>query len=175
MNRPFRQHVSTLLALAAMTLPSLCMATAAAMPDMPGMQDVHRAHPPGGRHAHPAIGQLGDPAKVGRTVHVEMADSMRFSPHLIHVKRGETVKFVVSNSGKLRHEFVLGSAQDIQAHADMMPGHPQMAHTDGNQVSVAPGKTSVLIWQFGKAGAFDFACLEGGHFEAGMKGSIVVE
>jgi uncharacterized cupredoxin-like copper-binding protein len=32
-----------------------------------------------------------------------------------------------------------------------------------------------MIWQFTKAGAFDFACLQPGHFEAGMRGKVAVK
>jgi len=41
-------------------------------------------------------------------------------------------------------------------------------------VSLAPGEQGDVIWQFGNAGAFDFACLVPGHLEAGMTGNIEV-
>jgi uncharacterized cupredoxin-like copper-binding protein len=31
------------------------------------------------------------------------------------------------------------------------------------------------VWTFNRAGEFDFACLVGGHYEAGMKGRIIVK
>jgi uncharacterized cupredoxin-like copper-binding protein len=49
-----------------------------------------------------------------------------------------------------------------------------MEHADPNQVTVDPGKTGELVWQFTKAGTFDFACLVPGHFEAGMVGKVRV-
>jgi len=52
---------------------------------------------------------------------------------------------------------------------------PEMEHADPNQLSVDPGKTGEMIWQFTKAGAFDFACLQPGHFEAGMRGKVAVK
>jgi uncharacterized cupredoxin-like copper-binding protein len=55
-----------------------------------------------------------------------------------------------------------------------MQKFPEMEHSDPNQVSLDPGKSGELIWQFSKAGRFDFACLQPGHFEAGMRGHIVV-
>jgi uncharacterized cupredoxin-like copper-binding protein len=51
---------------------------------------------------------------------------------------------------------------------------PEMEHADPNQVTVDPGKTGELVWQFTKAGTFDFACLVPGHFEAGMFGKVRV-
>lgn len=41
---------------------------------------------------------------------------------------------------------------------------PEMEHADLNQISVDPGKTRTLIWQFTKARKFDFACLQPGNF-----------
>ena len=35
-----------------------------------------------------------------------MADTMRFTPADITVKRGETVKFVAANKGQVLHEMV---------------------------------------------------------------------
>jgi uncharacterized cupredoxin-like copper-binding protein len=36
------------------------------------------------------------------------------------------------------------------------------------------GKTGEIIWNFNKAGDFDFACLIAGHYQAGMVGKIKV-
>ncbi len=125
-------------------------------------------------HAN-ALGRPGDPMKISRTIDVEMSDAMRFSPANIKVKRGETVKFVVKNAGKVKHEMVLGSIKELKAHAVLMQKFPEMEHADPNMVSVDPGKTGELVWQFTKAGTFDFACLQPGHFEAGMVGKVAVK
>ncbi|SFB29682.1 Uncharacterized copper-binding protein, cupredoxin-like subfamily [Collimonas sp. OK607] len=122
-----------------------------------------------------ALGKPGVAGNVTKTMNVDMNDTMRFTPATISVKRGETVKFIVKNSGKLKHEMVLGSVDELKEHAAMMAKFPEMEHSDPNQVSVEPGKTGELIWQFGKAGTFEFACLEPGHFEAGMRGNIIVK
>ena len=121
-----------------------------------------------------ALGRPGDPSKVTRDIEVEMSDAMRFRPAEITVKRGETIRFVVRNVGKVRHEMVLGTIEELKHHAELMRKHPEMRHADPNQASVEPGKTGELIWQFTEAGTFDFACLEPGHFEAGMVGRIRV-
>lgn len=127
-----------------------------------------------GGHDEEAFGKPGDPAKVTRTVKVEMYDTMRYKPASITVKRGETIKFEVVNKGKIEHEFVLGQAKSLKEHAEMMRKFPDMEHADPNQVEVEPGKTGELVWQFTKPGKFDFACLIPGHFEAGMKGKVSV-
>jgi uncharacterized cupredoxin-like copper-binding protein len=126
-----------------------------------------------GDHAS-AYGKPGDPARVSRTVEVETNDNMRFNPSSIAVKRGETIRFVVKNNGAMKHEMVLGSMKELKEHAALMQKFPEMDHADPNQVSVEPGKTGEMVWQFTKTGKFDFACLQPGHFEAGMRGNITV-
>ncbi|MGA7105168.1 MAG: cupredoxin family protein, partial [Candidatus Deferrimicrobiaceae bacterium] len=106
------------------------------------------------------LGRPGDPKHVTRSIEVEMSDAMRFKPDSIRVKRGETIRFIVRNLGKLRHEMVLGTIGELKEHAEMMRKSPEMEHADPNQVSVAPGKTGELVWQFTRDGTFDFACLE---------------
>ncbi|MGB3400096.1 MAG: plastocyanin/azurin family copper-binding protein [Candidatus Deferrimicrobiaceae bacterium] len=126
-------------------------------------------------HGHKAdLGRPGDPDNVTRTIQVEMSDAMRFRPDSIRVKRGETIRFIVRNTGNLEHEMVLGTIDELKEHAEMMRKSPEMEHADPNQVSVEPGKTGELIWQFTGDGTFNFACLEPGHFEAGMVGKILV-
>jgi uncharacterized cupredoxin-like copper-binding protein len=122
-----------------------------------------------------AYGKPGEPAKVSRTVAIDMSDSMRFAPALITVRKAETIRFVLTNSGKVRHEMVLGSSKELEEHAALMRKFPEMQHADPNRLSVDPGKTGALIWQFTRAGTFDFACLQPGHFEAGMRGKITVK
>lgn len=121
-----------------------------------------------------AYGRPGDAAKASRTVAIDMSDSMRFTPALVTVRKGETIRFVLTNSGKVKHEMVLGSSKELKEHAALMLKFPGMEHADPNRLSVDPGKTGALIWQFTRAGTFDFACLQPGHFEAGMRGKIAV-
>jgi uncharacterized cupredoxin-like copper-binding protein len=49
-----------------------------------------------------------------------------------------------------------------------------MQHDDPYMVQVAPGGTGEIAWTFTKAGTFSFGCLVPGHWEGGMKGTIVV-
>ena len=128
-----------------------------------------------GQSTKSALGTPGQSADAKRTVKVDMTDAMRFNPSSIKVKRGETVRFVLTNSGKLKHEMVLGSMSDLKKHADMMRKHPEMEHAEENMVSVEPGKSGELTWKFTASGKVDFACLQPGHFEAGMKGKVAVK
>ena len=121
-----------------------------------------------------AIGQPGKAAKVTRTITVDMTDAMRFIPADIAAKQGETIKFVVKNSGKLKHEMVLGTEKELKEHYAAMKKNPEMEHADENMVTVQPGKSGEIIWQFTKAGNVNFACLQPGHYDAGMKGAVAV-
>ncbi len=103
-----------------------------------------------------------------------MADAMRFNPSSISVKQGETIRFVVKNSGQVKHELVLGTTEQFKEHYALMLKNPEMEHADANQVTVAPGKTGEVIWRFTKAGKVDFACLQPGNYDAGMKGIVEV-
>lgn len=121
-----------------------------------------------------AFGRTGDPKRVTRTVRIGMADTLRFTPAAFDVKRGETIRFEVTNSGRVLHEMVLGTLQDLKEHAQMMQKHPGMEHDEPYMAHVAPGKTATIVWQFTKAGEFHFGCLVPGHFEAGMVGKVTV-
>lgn len=121
------------------------------------------------------FGREGDPKKVSRTIRVDMADTMRFSPAVITVRRGETVRLAATNKGQVLHELVLGTPADLKAHAELMKKFPEMEHEEPHMVHVKPGRRGDIVWQFTQPGEFQFACLIPGHFEAGMVGKVVVK
>jgi len=121
-----------------------------------------------------AFGVQGNPGIATRTVRIAMDDSMHYSHSEIRVKQGETVTFVVSNRGKLLHELVIGTEEELQKHAELMRKNPTMEHDEPYMAHVKPGTTEKMTWRFTKAGTFLFGCMVAGHFEAGMKGRIVV-
>lgn len=124
--------------------------------------------------AETPFGREGDPKKVTRTVTVDMSDQMRFNPAQLTIKQGETVRFRVKNSGKVMHEMVIGTMDELKKHAELMKKHPGMEHDEPYMAHVAPGKTETMVWQFTKPGEFHYGCLVPGHFEAGMIGQVVV-
>ena len=128
----------------------------------------------GGHGDSEAIGKPGKAANAKRTITVDMTDAMRFTPDNVMVKQGETIKFVVKNSGKVKHEMVLGTEKELKEHYEVMKKNPEMEHADENMVTVQPGKSGEIIWQFTKAGKVNFACLQPGHYDAGMKGAVSV-
>ena len=127
-----------------------------------------------GGHGDAAIGKPGVASQVTRTVTVDMTDDMRFHASKIAAKQGETIRFIVKNSGKIPHEMVLGTVKDLKEHYEVMKKNPEMEHADDNMVTVAPGKSGEIIWHFTQAGPVDFACLQPGHYDAGMKGQVHV-
>lgn len=132
-----------------------------------------RAEVPISQEEH-AFGKQGDPQKAMRTIVIDMSDTMRFDPADITVKEGETVRFVVTNKGKMMHEMVIGTMDELKAHGELMKKHPGMEHDEPYMAHVSPGKKEEMVWQFTKAGEFYYACLLPGHFEAGMIGKIKV-
>lgn len=121
------------------------------------------------------FGIAGDPAKVARTITIDAHDTFRFAPSEIHVKQGETIRFIVKNPGKLTHEMVIGTLKELKEHAELMRKFPDMEHNEPHMTHLPPGKTGEIVWRFNRPGEFHFACLIAGHFEAGMVGKIVVQ
>ncbi len=121
-----------------------------------------------------AFGKQGDPKRVTRTITVDMSDTMRFNPSEIKIRQGETIRFVVRNKGQAQHEMVLGTLGELKAHGELMKKNPGMEHDDPYMAHVGPGKQQQMVWQFTKAGEFNYGCLAPGHFEAGMLGKITV-
>ena len=121
-----------------------------------------------------SFGRTGNAGQVTRTISIDMSDRMRFSPDALTVREGDTVKFVVKNSGQLMHEFVLGTLSELKEHAELMKKFPNMEHDEPYMAHVAPGKTRTIVWQFNRPGEFHFGCLLPGHFESGMTGKITV-
>jgi uncharacterized cupredoxin-like copper-binding protein len=119
-------------------------------------------------------GIAGQARQVVRTIEVKMTDDMRFTPNVIRVKQGETIRLVHRNQGQVMHEFVLGTKQELDEHAALMKKFPNMEHDEPYMAHVGPGQTGEIIWTFNRVGEFDFGCLLPGHYEAGMVGKVQV-
>lgn len=152
---------------------------------------------------HFAFGHPADAAQATRTVEVTLGD-IYFEPKSLDVKKGETVRFVLVNKGRLLHEFNLGDAAMHAAHQQEMlkmtasgmltptgmkhdmagmdhgmahgseQGAGSMKHDDPNSVLVEPGKTAELTWTFTDATGLEFACNIPGHYQAGMVGKVAI-
>lgn len=147
-------------------------------------------------HGAFAFGQPGKAAKATRTVEVTLGDNY-YEPENVTVQAGETVRFVLHNTGSLLHEFNIGTSAIHEQHRTMMAtmvehgmltatginqemmhmdhskmGMPAMKHDDPNSALIEPGKTAELVWTFAKTADLHFACNMPGHTEAGMVGNI---
>ncbi|MDL2334509.1 MAG: plastocyanin/azurin family copper-binding protein [Chloroflexota bacterium] len=131
-------------------------------------------HAPG----HFEAGMLGyvlvvgsEPAPVGtadnpRLVAIEMNDHLQFVPNQIEVTQGETVTFLVTNTGTAIHELAIGPADKVDA--DDIDG---VIVKEVDQIEGHHLKT--VTYTFDGSGPYAFACHEPGHFEAGMRGTVV--
>jgi uncharacterized cupredoxin-like copper-binding protein len=153
----------------AMTVLSLSIALGAAEKHPHATTHEH-----GHASKHANFGQPGKADQVQRTIEVKALDTMRYDPQTFTVKAGETIRFVVTNVGRLKHEFIIGDPAEQRAHAEMMRKMPGMEHEDPNALNLEPGETKTLIWQFGQAGVVEVACHVPGHYEAGMVAQVKV-
>ena len=119
-------------------------------------------------------GIAGEAKVAKRTIEIAMTDNMRFTPDKIEVKQGETIKFVIKNNGTMMHEMVIGTKKVLEEHAALMMKFPNMEHDEPYMAHVKAGRTEKMTWKFTNPGTFLYGCLVAGHFEAGMKGKVVV-
>jgi len=151
-------------------VPAVADTDMARMPGMtPGANDTHD-------RGSFAFGQPGDPKKVDRTIRIKALDTMRYNKGELTVRVGETVRFIVTNTGKVRHEFVIGDIAEQREHAKEMAEMPGMVMPDeANGIGLAPGETKNIVWQFAGPGTVELACHVPGHYEAGMVSRVIVE
>lgn len=118
--------------------------------------------------------ETGGAANGVRTVEVRALDTLRFEPASISVKRGETVRFVVTNAGQVDHEFVLGDEETQNAHEMQTgdAGHMQMEAMAA--LELKPGETEETTVTFDSTGKILFGCHLPGHYQGGMVGSVDV-
>lgn len=138
------------------------------------------AAPGAASHSHEtfAVGEPGNPKKPARIVLVTMREGdgrMMFVPDRLEIRRGEQIRFRLTNNGELDHEFVLATTAENVKHAEVMKKNPEMEHDDPNARRLKPKQKDEIVWRFTKAGTFEYGCLIPGHREAGMIGTIVVK
>ena len=148
-----------------------------------------------GHHGHAVkIGQPGKASDVSRTIDVVMTDN-QYMPRRITVAKGRTIRFVIRNKGEIVHEFNIGTSAMHAGHQkemaamfergileidrinhDMMNmgGGHGMKHDDPNSVLLEPGKSGEILWKFDTDAKLEFACNVPGHYEAGMKGKLII-
>ncbi|WP_064607593.1 copper-resistant cuproprotein CopI [Photobacterium sp. J15] len=117
-----------------------------------------------------AVGMPAKGAKPDKVVHVILSDDMKITfKKELNIEPNDVVQFVVMNTGKIDHEFSIGSAEEQLKHREMMRNMPAgHAHDSGSTVTVKPGKAKQLLWHFHGDNNVEFACNIPGHAEAGM-------
>lgn len=120
-----------------------------------------------------AFGEPGDRAEADRTIDVSALDSLLFDPDSLTVRAGETISFVITNDGKIVHEFVLGDKDYQQEHAAETSEGEGM-EMGPYQIEIEPGETETLTWTFTDTGEVLYGCHEPGHYEGGMVGTVEV-
>jgi uncharacterized cupredoxin-like copper-binding protein len=122
-----------------------------------------------------AVGMPAPANQATKTVKVMLSDDMRIKfQQPMAIKRGEVVRFVVTNEGKIPHEFSVGSMDEQEKHRAMMRSMPNMVHSDGSAITLKPGETADLTWHFMGQPLVEFSCNIPGHAEAGMKMNAVI-
>lgn len=110
-----------------------------------------------------------------RTVTATLSDDMAIQVSASDFAVGETIRFEVTNSGAIPHEFYLGDAEAQEHHAEeMADADGEMMHDDEDGIAVEPGATRTLEYTFQQAGEVLAGCHEPGHYEAGMVASMTV-
>ena len=176
--RPVPSWAILLVAVLALVLATAALTAFVTRPTMPWSNSMMTGGQPGmmvgGMMGHgygAATGtRPGDAGFVAgtvaapRVVRIAAGPGYAFAPSSVAVARGETVTFVVTAMGPAVHEFMVGPADAVAPDA---AGTPEIA-----DLSMMQSKS--LTYTFDGSGPFAFACHAQGHYEAGMRGLIIV-
>jgi uncharacterized cupredoxin-like copper-binding protein len=115
----------------------------------------------------PASASPGGVRTVTITIHFS-----HFSLAQVNVLPGETVRFVVTNTDPIDHEFILGDEYVQQIHENGTElHHPPKP----GEMSVPAGTTQVTTYTFPlQDGQLIFACHLPGHYTYGMHGIVSI-
>lgn len=140
------------------------------------------------------IGEPGKKSEVSRIIKITMFDNV-FQPTFLSLKEGETIHFIIKNSGEFVHEFNIATKEMHKAHIPEMEamieygaivgdkinweaaksmqektGHDM--HNELNSVLLEPGAQAEIFWKFPEHTTLEFACNIPGHYNDGMVGKI---
>jgi uncharacterized cupredoxin-like copper-binding protein len=104
-----------------------------------------------------------------RTIEIGIEYS-RFDAATVDVRPGETVRFVISNTDPIDHEFIVGDETVQDAHElGTESYHPPRP----GEVTIPAGETVETTYTF-DGGNLIFGCHLPGHYDYGMRGLVVV-
>ncbi len=128
---------------------------------------------------------VGIPETPG-AIRIEMGDFF-FRPASITLKHGEKVTLRLVNTSAVEHDFAIGRRADAAAgryEEDFFDnvkvassGRVRVARDGGTlRVFVAPlGTAEITFTVPDVTGSFESACFIAGHYQSGMKGTLLVE
>jgi len=106
------------------------------------------------------VGTADDP----RVVTLEANAQLRFVPDTVEVKKGETIRFEITNTAGFPHNFWIGPQAEVEKkNTAALKGTPDFSEG-----------TQALEVTFDGDGPYAFGCFIPGHYEAGMKGTIAL-
>lgn len=107
---------------------------------------------------------------VPQTITLTMHHS-GFRPAHFTVRRGTTVRFVITNTDPIDHEFILGDEAIQRRHeSGTEPAHGAIP----GEVSVSGGGTAETTYTFPRSGLLLIGCHAPGHYGYGMRGWVRV-
>lgn len=95
----------------------------------------------------------------------------RFIPAHVTVDRGATIRFVITNTDPIDHEFILGDEAVQKRHE--AGAEPQHGEVPG-EVSTPAGETVGTTYTFLEPGLLLIGCHAPGHYAYGMRGWVRV-
>ena len=143
------------------------------------------------------IGEKGDPNNIDRVIKIKMYDNY-YEPNLINIKKGETIKFIITNLGEMVHEYNIGTKEmhikhqpemqklidheiitfdkiDKKKMKEMSKKDHSLVHSHSNSIMLEPKTQGEIIWKFSKDIELEMACNIPGHYESGMVGKIITK
>ncbi len=137
-----------------------------------------------------ALGGAAGAAKQKVTIALS---EMKFTPSKITVQAGSAVEFKLVNRGKQKHEFMVYAppkagldGEELEKWAEensyfkdlelkVEGGGIEVVGTNIFEVEVDAGKSAELKFTPKRTGTFEIGCHIEGHYEKGMKGTLVVK
>ena len=140
--------------------------------------------------AHPATMTFAVASDPARTIQIVGTDDMKYSVTTITAKPGETIQVRLTSKGKIpkvamAHNFVLLKIgtniekllADGAAHrATDFIAPASMSAVIAKTALAGPGETVQVTFKVPeKPGRYPYLCTFSGHYQAGMKGTLVVK
>jgi uncharacterized cupredoxin-like copper-binding protein len=114
----------------------------------------------------PGVARNPDPQTITLTMH-----HSGFHPAHVTVRRGMTVRFIITNSDPIDHEFILGDEAVQRRHeTGTDPHHGAIP----GEVSVPAGGMGETTYTFTRSGLLLIGCHAPGHYTYGMRGWVRV-